>query len=110
MRRHAGARGLRRDYRRRPARGRLRNAARAYRRARPAGRTAQVVPRSEALWLGAARRVRDGNRAGGGMALRAASYPRDDPVPADDGTAGAVGFDRAFPFFPNWANIRLREA
>jgi hypothetical protein len=28
------------------------------------------------------------------MALRAASYPRDDPVPADDGTAGAVGLDR----------------
>ena len=91
MRRHAGARGLWRDYRRRPARGRLRDAPRAHRRARPAGRTAQLVPRSEALRLGATRRVRDGHRAGGGVALRAASYPRDDPVSADDGTAGALG-------------------
>ena len=51
----------------------------------------QLVPRPPALRLGAARGVRDGHRAGGGMALRAASYPRDDPVSANDGTAGALG-------------------
>jgi hypothetical protein len=28
------------------------------------------------------------------MALRAASYPRDDPVSANDGTAGAVDGSR----------------
>ena len=65
--------------------------AHAHRRARPAGRAVQLVPRSAPLRLGAARRLRDGHRADGGVALRAASHPRDDPVPADDGAAGAVG-------------------
>ena len=63
MRRYAGARRLRRDHRRRSARGRLRDAEAADRRARPAARAVQLVPRFAPLRIGAARGLRDGYRA-----------------------------------------------
>ena len=59
-------------------------------RARAAARAVQLVPRSAPLRLGPPRRLRPGDRADGGVALRPAPCARDDSVPADDGAAGAM--------------------
>ena len=62
-RRHPGARGLRRDHRRRRAPGRRRAAAEAHPGARAAGGGVRLVSRPAPLRLGPARRLRHGHRA-----------------------------------------------
>ena len=81
-RRRARARGLRRDHRRRPARGRLRPAAPAHRGAQAAAGSVRLVSRPAPLRLGAARRLRHGHRARRRLDLRPRARARDHPVSA----------------------------
>ncbi len=81
VRRRARARRLRRDHRRLAAYGVLRDAAAAHSRARPAGRGVQVVSRSAQVRRRAARRLRHGHRARGGLDLRPGARARNHSVP-----------------------------
>src|SRR5205807_589599 len=80
----------RRDRRRRPARGRLRDAAALDRRAQAAARGVFLVPRSAQVRLGAALGIRTRRGADARLDLRAAPRARDDSLPAHDGAAHAM--------------------
>ncbi len=90
LRRRARTGGLRRDHRRRAARGRPRGARSAARGARPLPRAVRVVPRPAPLRLGAARRLRHGHRTCRRLALRPAPRARDDPIPPHAGAPASL--------------------
>ena len=80
-RRCAGARGLRRNHRRRRTPGRSRSAAGAHQGTRPAAGSVRVVPGSAALRHGAARRLRPGHRARRRVDLRLEHVRETIPFP-----------------------------
>ena len=98
LRRCAGAGRLRRSDRRLAARVELRAAQRAHRAARPAQGSLPVVSRPAPLRQRAARGLRHGHRARGGLGLRAGSRARDDSVRADAAPDLSVGHSEPRPF------------
>src|SRR5579883_1937130 len=87
MRGYARPRRLRRNYRRRAARGRLRYPQAQDRKPSVAAGSFSMVSGPAALRLGPACGLRDGNRTGGVLAVRRASCSRGNSVPADAGAA-----------------------
>src|SRR5439155_10266257 len=90
LRRRARARGLRRDHRRRAARGRRRRARGEDPTARAPARRLRLVPRPPPLRLRAARRLRHGHRALRRLAVRPPPRARDDSLPAPARAPAAV--------------------
>ena len=86
----ARARGVRRDHRRQPARGRLRQAARAHRGGRTRSCGVRVVSRPAAVRHVRPLGLRHRPRAHGRVDLRAAAPARGDRVPAHDAPAPAL--------------------